>query len=76
MPGNTQNPLKTYKITADIASCCGYGLCATLCPEIYKLDDNGIVYLAADKVSGELVEAAIEGAESCPAQVLAVTLLE
>jgi ferredoxin len=76
MSANAQNSPKTYKITADIPNCCGYGICATLCPEIYKLDDNGIVYLAADEVSGELAEAAIEGAESCPAQVLVVTLLD
>lgn len=66
----------TYKITADIPNCCGYGLCASMCPEIYKLDDNGMVYLATDTVSGDLVDAAIEAAESCPAEILKVTLID
>lgn len=61
-----------YKVTADINSCCGYGLCAQMCPEIYKLDDAGIVYLETEIIPDALVETAKEGAECCPAQVLTV----
>ena len=61
-----------HKVYADISACCGYGLCAQMCPEIYKLDDQGIVYLATDTVSPELLESAKEGAECCPAGVLKV----
>jgi ferredoxin len=67
---------KIYKVSADIANCCGYGLCASMCPEIYKLDSDGLVYLASDTVSGDLVASAIEGAESCPAEILKVTLID
>ncbi len=67
---------KHYKITADIPNCCGYGLCSSLCPEVYLLDENGIVYLATDTIDESLLEAAQEGAESCPAEVLQVTLIE
>ncbi|NHO66700.1 ferredoxin [Aestuariicella hydrocarbonica] len=67
---------KTYKVEVDIPSCCGYGLCAAICPQIYKLDSNGIVFLESDIVPDDLIEEAIEGAESCPAQVITVTAIE
>ncbi|MEX1667280.1 ferredoxin [Zhongshania guokunii] len=76
MQKSATNDDKTYKITADTPNCCGYGLCASVCPEIYKLDEDGLVYLATDTVSGELVASAIEGAASCPAEVLQVTLID
>lgn len=63
---------KVNKVYADASLCCGYGLCAQMCPEIYKLDEGGIVYLESDTVPDELLEAAIEGAECCPAQALKV----
>ena len=63
---------KTHKITADVSLCCGYGICAQICPEIYKLDDDGIVYLETDTIPEELLETATEGAACCPAQVLKI----
>ena len=51
-----------YQVIADRSRCCGYGLCAAVCPEIYKLDDDGIVYLTIDRVPPELEEGAREGA--------------
>lgn len=55
-------PLTRYKVFTDRSRCCGYGLCAATCPDIYKLDGDGIVYLATDQVPAELVEEAREGA--------------
>jgi ferredoxin len=61
-----------HKVYADTSACCGYGLCAQMCPEIYKLNEQGIVYLETDTVPPELLDAAIEGADCCPATVLRV----
>lgn len=55
-----------FQVIADRGSCCGYGVCAEICPEIYKLDEAGLVVLASDLVPPELEEKAREGAESCP----------
>ena len=33
------------KVVIDKAACCGYGVCAEICPQVYKLDDKGIVYV-------------------------------
>jgi len=60
------------RVTADRSRCCGYGLCAQICPQIYKLDADGLVYLETDTVLPELEGDAREGAAACPAEALAV----
>jgi ferredoxin len=67
---STNKPV--LRVTADRSRCCGYGLCAQLCPEIYKLDENGLVVLATDTVPEGLEESAREGAAACPAEALLV----
>jgi len=59
-------------VRADRSRCCGYGLCAQLCPQVYKLDENGIVYLESDTVPPELESDAREGAAACPAEALTI----
>jgi|TARA_E500000305_G_scaffold75550_1_gene61288 ferredoxin len=63
---------KVNKVYAELELCCGYGLCNSVCPDIYKLNSDGTVYLATDTVPDDLLDAAIEGADCCPAQVLKV----
>tara|TARA_R110002110_G_C13470525_1_gene720976 strand:- start:93494 stop:93715 length:222 start_codon:yes stop_codon:yes gene_type:complete len=60
------------KVYAEVELCCGYGLCNSVCPDIYKLNADGTVYLETDTVPDDLLAAAIEGADCCPAQVLKV----
>ncbi|MCO2347695.1 ferredoxin [Pseudomonas aeruginosa] len=48
----------------------GYGLCAAICPSIYKLDDDGLVYVDSKIVPVELEEEAREGAAACPAEAI------
>ncbi len=63
---------QTLKVVIDKAACCGYGVCAEICPEVYKLDANGIVYVDDPIVPEGLEEQAREGAEACPQAALAV----
>lgn len=60
------------KVVIDKAACCGYGVCAEICPEVYKLDAQGIVYVETDIVPDGMEDAAREGAEACPQAALAV----
>lgn len=64
------------RVTADRSRCCGYGLCAQICPEVFTLDENGLVVLAMDSVPEELEETAREGAAACPAEVLVIAAVE
>ena len=63
---------KVLRVVADRSRCCGYGLCAQLCAEIYTLDADGLVVLATDTVPDGLEEAAREGAAACPAEALTI----
>lgn len=61
----------SVKVIIKRNACCGYGVCAEICPEVYKLDENGIVYVENDVVGPELAASATEGANACPQSALA-----
>lgn len=63
---------KQHKVIVDRSRCCGYGLCAALCPDVYKLDADGIVFLESELVPVGQEAAAIEGAAACPAEAILI----
>jgi len=63
------------RVVANRSACCGYGVCAEICPEIFGLDDNGIVVLKSEWVPDGLEEKAREGAQACPQNALAVEVV-
>lgn len=67
---------RAMRVAVDRGACCGYGICAEICPQIYKLDAAGIVYLDSELVSAELVESAQEGADACPQLAIQLSPLE
>jgi ferredoxin len=62
----------TLRAFADRERCCGYGVCVQLCPEVFKVDGDGLVYLENEIVPASLAVEAAEAAASCPAQALRV----
>lgn len=60
------------KVVIDKPACCGYGICAEICPDVYKLDSNGIVFVENEIVPEGLEEQAREGADACPQSALSV----
>ena len=60
------------RVVANRDACCGYGVCAEICPEIFGADDNGIVVLKVNTVPQGLEDKALEGAQACPQSALAV----
>jgi ferredoxin len=60
------------KVVINKPACCGYGVCAEICPEVFKLDENGIVYVDNEIVPKGLEESAREGADACPQSALAI----
>lgn len=60
-----------HRVVADRSACCGYGTCVEICPEIYQLE-GGLVVLTTEVVPAELLERAIEGADSCPQAAIVV----
>ena len=62
----------TWRVFADRSRCCGYGLCVQVCPEVFKLGDDGLVDLESAIVPSGLEEEAAEAVASCPAEALRV----
>ena len=58
------------KVVIDKPACCGYGLCAEICPTVFKLDEHGMVYVDDPLVPAGLEAEAQEGADSCPQSAL------
>lgn len=59
-----------FKVVINKPACCGYGVCAEICPEVYKLDENGMVYVEDEIVPCGMEELAKEGADACPQSAL------
>ncbi|WP_242153568.1 ferredoxin [Sphingomonas sp. BAUL-RG-20F-R05-02] len=61
------------RAVADRGACCAYGVCHEICPEVWTLDDAGIVAIAdGATIPAALLDKAIEGAQACPANALSV----
>jgi ferredoxin len=56
----------TLHVKVEREKCCGYGICAEICPSVYKLDDQGFAYVDTELVSSDDEDSAVEGAEACP----------
>jgi len=52
--------------------CEGWGNCHRWAPELYALDDEGLIDLHVVEVPPEMAEAAWLGAQACPAGVITV----
>jgi ferredoxin len=60
------------RVVIDKAACCGYGVCHDICPDVYKLDANGVVFVEDEIVPMGMEALATEGAEGCPQSALKV----
>ncbi len=60
------------KVIINKPACCGYGVCAEICPEVYKLDEHGMVYINSEIVPVGMEELAREAADACPQSALKV----
>lgn len=60
------------KVIINKSACCGYGVCAEICPAVYKLDEHGMVYLDDEIVPAGMEALAREGADACPQSALKI----
>lgn len=59
-------------IDVDRDRCEGHGLCEATAPEVYRLDDDGVVELVVDHIAPELLAKSEAGARICPVAALRV----
>jgi ferredoxin len=61
---------KMAKITIDASTCVGCGLCEQSCPEVYKMEGDGIAHVKAQACAIHNVK---EVADSCPVAAIKVS---
>lgn len=59
-------------INVNQAACEGHGLCEQTAPTVYRLDDDGMVFLVEDPTDDSHRAAAEAGARVCPVAALTV----
>jgi ferredoxin len=61
-------------VKADLGRCQGYGNCTLPAPDIFGVDDNGLVAVLRESISDDEVSIVQTAIRSCP--VAAITLAE
>jgi ferredoxin len=62
------------KVSVDDDQCRGHGVCCTICPEVFVLNDDGYTVVEVAQVPAELEAAVRQAVGSCPER--AITLLD
>lgn len=60
------------KASIDRDNCISCGLCASTCPEVFRMADDGIAEAYVDVVPAEVESAALEAQDNCPVSVISV----
>lgn len=58
--------------TVDQELCIGCGTCEALCPEVFKIDENGKAQVIANVDCKKYADKIRQSAESCPTQAISL----
>lgn len=60
------------KPTVDHSLCIGCGACEDTCPEVFRLEDDGLSHVITDAVVEDLYGCVREAADSCPVDAISI----
>lgn len=60
------------RVTADLGKCDGYANCVVAAPDVFDLDDRGLVVILVDTPSDEAAAEVEEAVSSCPVAALRI----
>ncbi|HBR03679.1 MAG TPA: ferredoxin [Ruminiclostridium sp.] len=60
------------KASIDRDGCIACGLCASTCPEVFRMADDGLAEVYVEEVPEDVEDMAVECQESCPVSVITV----
>ena len=60
------------KAVIDKAGCISCGLCVTICPDVFRMADDGHAEVCADPVPESSEDSAAEARDNCPVSVITV----
>jgi ferredoxin len=58
------------KAIVDASLCIGCGLCADVCPEVFRMMEDGYAHPIAEQVPHEEYDCVREAAEVCPVEAI------
>ena len=61
------------KAYVDKDTCISCGLCPSICPEVFEMEDDGKAGVIVDEVPEDSVESAKEAEDSCPTEAIKVS---
>lgn len=61
------------KAYVDKDTCIGCGLCPSICPEVFEMQDDGKAGTMVDEVPDGVEDSAKEAADSCPVNAISVS---
>jgi ferredoxin len=56
----------------DKGTCIGCGACPEFCPEVFKMEDDGLATAYTNPVPSQVEDAAKEAEEGCPVDAISV----
>jgi ferredoxin len=61
------------KAYVDKDACISCGLCPSICPEVFEMEDDGKAGVTTDEVPSNVEDAAMEAESSCPVNAISVS---
>lgn len=60
------------KPVVDADLCIGCGMCESVCPEAFRLEEDGLSHPVAETIGEDLYECAREAQDSCPTDAISL----
>ena len=60
------------KVKVNKDACIGCGACASICPDVFELNDEGLSEAKVEEVKDELQDEVRDAADSCPTGAIEV----
>lgn len=60
------------RVSVDLTRCQGYGNCVSAAPDVFDLDDAGLVVLLVEEPSADRADAVRLAVQMCPVAAIAV----
>jgi ferredoxin len=60
------------KVTVDFGKCTGLGICESMAPEFFEVNDDGQLELLKEDITDDELQAVEEAVSGCPTEALRI----